>query len=126
MITAILNNCIPEDQPKLNLVGKSKTPVNCWNVKGFNDVKFLMSESEVVFRQNEFLVGVLDKSHFGATQFGLIHCCFELYGSKVAIQILSGLSRLFPRYLQVGCILNLIHNNNFSGMALLWVLRTFW
>lgn len=60
-----------------------------------------MSESEVVFRQGELLVGVLDKAHYGATQFGLIHCCFELYGPKVAIRVLSCLSRIFPRFLQV-------------------------
>lgn len=98
-------NCIPEDQPKINLIAKSKTPINCWNVKGSPSPKFPMSESEVVFRQGELLVGVMDKNHYGATQFGLIHCCFELYGSKVAVKILSCFSRLFPRYLQV-CYLN--------------------
>ncbi|KAI6242657.1 DNA-directed RNA polymerase subunit [Aphelenchoides fujianensis] len=86
--------------PKINLRGKAKTPLSCWIVPGFREPSFDMSETEVVFRQGELLVGVLDKSHYGATQFGLIHCCFELYGPKVAVQILSCLSRLFPRYLQ--------------------------
>lgn len=101
IVSALLLNCVPPDQPKLNLVGKSKVPVNCWNVSGHSKASFSMSESEVVFRQGELLVGVLDKNHYGATQFGLIHCCFELYGQKVAVKILSCLSRLFTRYLQV-------------------------
>ncbi|KAI6183947.1 DNA-directed RNA polymerase subunit [Aphelenchoides bicaudatus] len=100
IITALIDNCIPEGLPKINLVTKSKTPITCWTVKGAPKPQFLMSESEVVFRQGELLVGVMDKNHYGATQFGLIHCCFELYGPKVAIKILSGFSRLFPRYLQ--------------------------
>lgn len=101
MITALLDNCIPDDYAKINLTGKSKTPINCWNVRGAPNAQFSMSESEVVIRQGELLVGVLDKSHCGATQFGLIHCCFELYGPNIAVKILSCLSRLFPRYLQV-------------------------
>uniref|UniRef100_A0A914HJX1 DNA-directed RNA polymerase n=1 Tax=Globodera rostochiensis TaxID=31243 RepID=A0A914HJX1_GLORO len=59
-----------------------------------------MSESEVVFRQGELLCGVLDKAHYGATQFGLIHCCYELYGSNVAVQVLSCFSRVFTTFLQ--------------------------
>ncbi|KAI6228249.1 DNA-directed RNA polymerase subunit [Aphelenchoides besseyi] len=100
VISAVLANCIPDNHPKINLKAKAKTPLSCWIVPGFKEPKFDMSESEVIFRQGELLVGVLDKSHYGATQFGLIHCCFELYGPKIAVQVLSCLSRLFPRYLQ--------------------------
>lgn len=53
------------------------------------------------FSQGELLVGVLDKQHYGATQYGLVHSCFELYGHKVGVQILSCFSRLFTTYLQV-------------------------
>jgi DNA-directed RNA polymerase I subunit RPA1 len=102
-----MENCVPDDQPKINLTGKSKTPLVCWNVKGAPIAKFEMSESEVIFRQGEFLVGVLDKAHYGATQFGLIHCCFELYGPKIAVNILSCFSRLFPRFLQVVSFLSI-------------------
>lgn len=93
-------NCIPEDYPLINLNGKSKTPIACWKVKGHDAPAFSMSESEVIFRQGELLCGVLDKAHYGATQYGLIHCCFELYGPKIAVQIISCFSRLFTRYLQ--------------------------
>ena len=37
-----------------------------------------MSESEVIIRQGELLVGVLDKAHYGNTPYGLIHCCYEV------------------------------------------------
>ncbi|KAK6054397.1 RNA polymerase Rpb1, domain 2 [Cooperia oncophora] len=52
-------------------------------------------------RQGELLVGVLDKQHYGATQYGLVHSCFELYGHRVGVQILSCFSRLFTTHLQI-------------------------
>lgn len=55
----------------------------------------------IFYRQGELLCGVLDKSHYGASQYGLIHCCYELYGHRVAAKILSCFSRVFTTYLQV-------------------------
>ncbi|GMR34290.1 hypothetical protein PMAYCL1PPCAC_04485, partial [Pristionchus mayeri] len=100
VISAILRNCIPKGKPLINLTGKAKTPLTCWKVRGHNVPEFNMSESEVVFRQGELLVGVLDKQHYGATQYGLGHCLFELYGHRVGVQVLSCFSRLFTTYLQ--------------------------
>lgn len=37
-----------------------------------------MSEAEVIIRYGELLVGVLDKNHYGATTYGLIHCMYEV------------------------------------------------
>lgn len=37
-----------------------------------------MSESEVIIRHGELLCGILDKNHFGATPYGLVHCCYEV------------------------------------------------
>ena len=37
-----------------------------------------MSESEVVIHQGELLVGILDKAHYGATAYGLVHSCYEV------------------------------------------------
>ncbi|EFP02098.1 hypothetical protein CRE_15786 [Caenorhabditis remanei] len=104
VVTTIVKNCIPEGKPLINLDGKAKTPLSCWTVPGFNQPSFDMSESHVVFRQGELLVGVLDKAHFGATQFGLAHCAFELYGHRCGVQLLSCFSRLFTTYLQVELI----------------------
>ncbi|KHJ88861.1 RNA polymerase Rpb1, domain 2 [Oesophagostomum dentatum] len=101
VISCIIKNCVPKDKPLINLTSKSKTPLACWKVRGFDTPQQNMSESEVVFRQGELLVGVLDKQHYGATQYGLVHSCFELYGHKVGVQILSCFSRLFTTYLQL-------------------------
>ena len=56
---------------------------------------------QVVFREGQLLSGVLDKSQFGASQFGLVHCCQELYGGGVANQVLSALGQLFTTFLQL-------------------------
>jgi DNA-directed RNA polymerase I subunit RPA1 len=48
----------------------------------------------------ELLCGVLDKSAFGATDFGLVHSVYELYGAAIAGQLLGILSRLFTKFLQ--------------------------
>jgi len=37
-----------------------------------------MSESEVVILNGQLLVGVLDKAHYGASQYGLVHSCHEV------------------------------------------------
>ena len=38
-----------------------------------------MSEAEVIISESELLVGVLDKAHYGATPYGLIHCIYEVF-----------------------------------------------
>lgn len=48
----------------------------------------------------ELLCGVLDKSQFGATDYGLVHSVYELYGPEIAGKLLSILSRLFTKFLQ--------------------------
>ena len=48
----------------------------------------------------ELLCGVLDKSQFGASDYGLVHSCYELYGAEVAGKLLGILSRLFTKFLQ--------------------------
>lgn len=48
----------------------------------------------------ELLCGVLDKSAFGASDYGLVHSVYELYGADVAGRLLGILSRLFTKFLQ--------------------------
>ncbi|EFO26842.2 hypothetical protein LOAG_01639 [Loa loa] len=100
IISTVLRNCIPLHKPLLNIRSKAKTPLSCWKVEDHPAPKFSMSESEVIFRQAELLVGVLDKQHYGSTQYGLIHCCWDLYGHRYATRILSCFSRLFTTHLQ--------------------------
>ncbi len=95
VISSVILNVLPEGVPPLNLDGKAKTSVKNWKVAGFPLPNQDLSESHVVFRDGQLLVGVLDKAHYGATAYGLIHCCFELYGPDVSANILSAFSRLF-------------------------------
>uniref|UniRef100_A0A672K4P8 DNA-directed RNA polymerase n=1 Tax=Sinocyclocheilus grahami TaxID=75366 RepID=A0A672K4P8_SINGR len=60
-----------------------------------------MCESQVVIRQGELLLGVLDKAHYGSSAYGLVHCCYELYGGETSGKLLSCLARLFTAYLQL-------------------------
>ncbi|KAH7908070.1 hypothetical protein BJ138DRAFT_406374 [Hygrophoropsis aurantiaca] len=48
----------------------------------------------------ELLCGILDKSESGATDYGLVHSVYELFGADVAGKLLGILSRLFTKFLQ--------------------------
>jgi len=48
----------------------------------------------------ELLCGVLDKAAFGASDYGLVHSVYELYGPEIAGKLLGILSRLFTKFLQ--------------------------
>ena len=57
-------------------------------------------EGDVLFRDNEHLRGTLDKSAFGASEFGLVHAFYEVYGSEKAGELLTSLARVFVVFLQ--------------------------
>ncbi|KAL4241893.1 DNA-directed RNA polymerase subunit [Abortiporus biennis] len=93
IISTILKNITPGPPVEgLNLVGKAKVPGQMWG----KDSK----EDEVIFVDGELLCGVLDKSAFGATDYGMVHSVYELYGADVAGKLLGILSRLFTKFLQ--------------------------
>ncbi|XP_059201503.1 DNA-directed RNA polymerase I subunit RPA1 [Centropristis striata] len=105
VVSTLLLNVIPEKAVPLNLVGKSKIPSKAWiqvpprSAPGYKPES--MCESQVVIRQGELLVGVLDKAHYGSSAYGLVHCCYELYGGQTSGKLLSCLARLFTAYLQL-------------------------
>ncbi|XXQ33022.1 DNA-directed RNA polymerase subunit [Plasmodiophora brassicae] len=80
----------------LNIDSKNQIPHDSWG--GPSRVR--CEEASVVVRGNDLLVGVLDKTQFGAKKFGLVHCVYELYGSAYAGDLLTALGRLFTAYLQ--------------------------
>ncbi|XP_055626867.1 DNA-directed RNA polymerase I subunit RPA1 [Toxorhynchites rutilus septentrionalis] len=108
IISTIVKNIIPKKMPHINMIGKAKLsnkhwqtqPSREWLAGGTPFVDNEMSETEVFIRNGELLVGILDKNHFGATPYGLIHCMYELYGGHCSSALLSSLSRLFTYYLQ--------------------------
>uniref|UniRef100_A0A8D2N1Z1 DNA-directed RNA polymerase subunit n=1 Tax=Zonotrichia albicollis TaxID=44394 RepID=A0A8D2N1Z1_ZONAL len=56
---------------------------------------------QVIIRDGELLCGVLDKAHFGSSAYGLVHCCYEIYGGETSGKVLTCLGRLFTAYLQL-------------------------
>ncbi|KAK9892524.1 hypothetical protein WA026_020509 [Henosepilachna vigintioctopunctata] len=109
ILSTVLINIIPQGKELINLTASSKIRSKAWETcpprswkcggtpfKNENE----MSEAEVIIRKGNLLAGVLDKNHYGATPFGLIHCIFELYGGTCATRMLSCLSKLFISFLQ--------------------------
>ncbi|KAL7395348.1 hypothetical protein ABVT39_014959 [Epinephelus coioides] len=105
VVSTLLLNVIPQNAVPLNLFGKSKIPSKAWiqvpprPAPGYKPDN--MCDSQVVIRQGELLVGVLDKAHYGSSAYGLVHCCYELYGGETSGKLLSCLARLFTAYLQL-------------------------
>ncbi|KFP11170.1 DNA-directed RNA polymerase I subunit RPA1, partial [Egretta garzetta] len=103
VVSTLLINIIPENHVPLNLTGKAKIGGRAW-VKGpANRCPSLdsMCESQVIIRNGELLCGVLDKAHFGSSAYGLVHCCYEIYGGETSGKVLTCLGRLFTAYLQL-------------------------
>lgn len=90
VITTILLNIKPQDVPGINLISKNKIRNDYWG-QG-------LSENEVIFRNGELLCGILDKSQYGALQYGIVHSLHEVYGPETAGKALSVLGRLFTNY----------------------------
>ncbi|XP_020034609.2 DNA-directed RNA polymerase I subunit RPA1 [Castor canadensis] len=105
VVSTLLINIIPEDYIPLNLSGKAKISGKAWvketpkPVPGFNPDS--MCESQVIIREGELLCGVLDKAHYGSSAYGLVHCCYEIYGGETSGKVLTCLARLFTAYLQL-------------------------
>ena len=110
IISTVIMNLTPKGKPFINMKSTSKISVKDWQTvearpwKGGGS-KFKsaidMSESEVIFRHGELLCGVLDKQHYGATSFSLVHGFNELYGGQHSCRLLSSFSRLFTFHLQL-------------------------
>ncbi|KAG1833461.1 hypothetical protein EV424DRAFT_1479615 [Suillus variegatus] len=92
VISTVLKNITPSNAEGLNLDSKAKVPGHLWGKHSLED--------KVIFVDGELLCGVLDKSAFGATDYGLVHSVYELYGADVAGKLLGVLSRLFTKFLQ--------------------------
>ncbi|XP_046400249.1 DNA-directed RNA polymerase I subunit RPA1 isoform X2 [Ischnura elegans] len=112
VISTVIINTIPAGRGRINLHSRAKIGAKDWGVGkprgwwmsgGVYKVGILegMSEADVVIRGGELLCGVLDKMHYGATPYGLVHCMNELYGGRVSLDMLSHFSKLFGAFLQM-------------------------
>lgn len=93
IISTIMLNVTPEGAKGLHMASKAKVPGSAWG-------KSNEEEGTVQFFEGDMITGTLDKSQFGATSYGLVHSCYELYGAEVGGKLLGILSRLFTKYLQ--------------------------
>ncbi|KAK7054250.1 DNA-directed RNA polymerase subunit [Favolaschia claudopus] len=92
IISTVLKNITPNNFEGLNLDAGTKVPGHLWG----GDSK----EDKVIFMDGELLCGVLDKAAFGASDYGVVHSVYELYGADTAGKLLGILSRLFTKFLQ--------------------------
>ncbi|XP_071637710.1 DNA-directed RNA polymerase I subunit RPA1 isoform X2 [Temnothorax longispinosus] len=108
ILSTVIINIIPSHKARINIVSTTKINAKEWQTKAPRHWKcgtefenlITMSEAEVIIRHGELLCGVLDKMHYGATPYGLIHCIYELYGGICASKMLSAFGRLFQMFLQ--------------------------
>lgn len=107
VVSTLLLNIIPSNKPPLTIDSTSKIAEKLWSTD-VNEMCLLseemsadMGESHVIIKDSELLCGVLDKGQYGATSYGLVHCCYELYGGKISTQLLTCLGRLFTNFLQM-------------------------
>ncbi|KAH3902860.1 probable DNA-directed RNA polymerase I subunit RPA190 [Saccharomycodes ludwigii] len=91
IITTVLLNVTPPDMPGINLKSKNKIKNEYWGKHSH--------ENEVIFKDGQLLCGILDKSQYGASKYGIVHSLHEVYGPATAAKILSVLGRLFTNYI---------------------------
>ena len=97
-MSTILTNLTPSNARGLNLTSRNKVANSLWGREDSSDP--VMSEENVIFLDGHLMCGVLDKSQYGASAFGLVHSVHELYGPYIANRLLGVLSRLLTKYLQ--------------------------
>lgn len=91
VITSILR-MLTKGLPPLHMTSKAKVKGELYGISN--------QEHIVIFRDGELLQGVLDKSQFGASMHGFVHATYEIYGARIAADLLTALGRLFTCYLQ--------------------------
>ena len=87
-----MKNITPSNAEGLNLNAKTKVPGTLWGKES--------GEDKVIFMDGDLLCGILDKAAFGASDYGLVHSVYEVYGAEIAGKLLGILSRLFTKFLQ--------------------------
>lgn len=98
LFSTILANLTPNNAKGLNLTSKNKIQNKLWARDDSSDPD--MDEERTIFLDGDLVCGVLDKSQYGASSYGLIHSVHELYGPYIANRLLGVLSRLLTKYLQ--------------------------
>lgn len=109
ILSTVIINLTPKGKKLINMDSTAKISVKDWQTVsarkwegGGTELQGnSMTENEVVIQHGELLVGVLDKMHYGATSYSLVHLFNELYGGQYSCRLLSCFARLFTTYLQL-------------------------
>jgi DNA-directed RNA polymerase beta' subunit len=86
--------------PPINLLSPSKISAKNWACLSTGSFQPNAEEGLVYILNNNLIHGVLEKSQYGASSFGLVHTVYELYGSLMAGKLLSAFGILFSGFLQ--------------------------
>lgn len=92
LISTVMMNVTPAGVPGINLLSKNKVKNDYWGKS--------LEENSVIFHNGELVCGILDKSQYGASKYGMVHAVHELYGAETAAKLLSVLGRLFTNFIQ--------------------------
>lgn len=92
VVSTVLKN-LTWGKAQLNMTSKSKVPHHYWG-------HYAEDEGKVLFVEGDLMHGILDKSQFGASSFGMVHNVYEIYGAESAGMLLSILCRLFIKFIQ--------------------------
>lgn len=98
VITTVIRNCIPEGKLRPTLKIKSKVGPKIMHIKPEFEQ---LSDCHVYIRDGELLTGLMDKSNVGATPYGLVHTCYELYGGETSSNLMSAFARLSTWFLML-------------------------
>ena len=96
VIRSLVKFAKPNIELGLNHVGKSRTPGDLWG----GSLDGNKEEEQILIRDSELLMGVIDKNSIGANAGGLSHVFYELLGPAAAGLLLTGVSRMFALFLQ--------------------------
>jgi len=91
LIMAMIHFLTPGMKP-LTMQAKCKVKAEMWGPHA--------EEGVMRMRQGYFCTGVLEKSQFGSTEFGLVHAIVDLYSPAIGGKLLGAFGRLFSYYLQ--------------------------
>ncbi|KAF2711535.1 beta and beta-prime subunits of DNA dependent RNA-polymerase [Pleomassaria siparia CBS 279.74] len=93
VITTVLKNIKPAEYPGITLRSRSSTSSKLWAIDS--------EEQTVIFKDGEFLCGVLDKSQIGPAGGGLVNGVYEAHGHTIAGRLLSVIGRLLTKLLHM-------------------------
>eukprot|EP00049_Salpingoeca_infusionum_P022626 m.7804 g.7804 ORF g.7804 m.7804 type:complete len:1652 (+) comp5293_c0_seq2:72-5027(+) len=94
VISTVIMNILQGMAP-INVSGKSKVR-NAWSAGS----QGLEGDETVLVRQNELLMGLMDKNHIGASANGLVHSIYEAHGGIAAGDMLTAFGKLFTQWLK--------------------------